>query len=113
MSVLRVLFTSMAALACSLALQVPAGAKADPNKVVRVTFEAADDGFDVQLRNSVYSTWVGEAIFENLLTYDYVARPVKLIPGTAEAMPEVSADGKTYVIRLKKGIFYTPDAAFK
>ncbi|MBC7499899.1 MAG: ABC transporter substrate-binding protein [Herminiimonas sp.] len=109
----RYLAILVLALTCGLSWPESACAKADPNKVVRVTFEAADDGFDVQLRNSVYSTWVGEAIFENLLTYDYVARPVKLIPGTAEAMPEVSADGKTYVIRLKKGIFYTPDAAFK
>jgi ABC-type transport system substrate-binding protein len=35
-----------------------------------------------------------------------------VVPGAAAAMPEVSADGKTYTIRLKKGILFTPDAAF-
>ena len=29
------------------------------------------------------------------LTYDYLARPAKLVPNTAEAMPEISADFKT------------------
>ena len=31
-------------------------------------------------------------------------RPVKLAPETAAALPEVSADGKTYTIRLKSNI---------
>jgi len=87
---------------------------ADPSKVLHIAFEAADDGFDmVRTNNSLYSSWVGEAVFETLLTYDYLARPVKLVPETVEAMPEVSRDGRTYVFHLKKGIFFTPDPAFK
>jgi hypothetical protein len=30
-----------------------------------------------------------EAIFEPPLTYDYRARPAKLVPNTAEALPQV------------------------
>ena len=30
----------------------------------------------------------------------------------AEAMPQVSDEGRTYVIKLRKGIFFTPDPAF-
>jgi len=89
-------------------------AVADPAKVLRVAFEAADDGFDmVRTNNNLYSTWIGEAIYENLLTYDYLARPAKLIPGTAQAMPESSEGGKTYTFRIKQGIYFTPDPAFK
>ena len=108
----------------SLALSAAAGlmlcgvaaalnAKPDPAKVLRQSFEAADDGFDLQQTNSLYSSWVAEAIFDSLLTYDYLARPAKLIPGAAEAMPEISDGGKTYVFHLRKGIHFAPDPAFK
>ncbi|HCE10831.1 MAG TPA: heme-binding protein [Oxalobacteraceae bacterium] len=90
-----------------------AASPADPSKVVRVAFEVADDGFDLAHTSNAYSIWVGEAIFEPLLTYDYVARPAKLVALAAEAMPEVADRGKTYVFRIKKGIYFTPDAAFK
>ena len=86
---------------------------ADPSKVVRVALQAADDGFDLVRTYNAYSNWVSEAIFERLLTYDYLARPAKLVPGTAEAMPEVSDGGKTYVFHIKKGIYFSPDPAFK
>jgi ABC-type transport system substrate-binding protein len=103
----------MAGLICGLALQLPVWAKADPNKVLHVSFEAADDGFDLTRTNSLYTHWLMEAMFDPLLTYDYLARPAKLRPNTAEAMPEISADGKTYTFHLKKGIYFTPDPAFK
>jgi ABC-type transport system substrate-binding protein len=103
----------LAGMLCGLALQVPAFAKADPDKVLRIAFEAADDGFDMTRTNSLYTHWMVEGIFETLLTYDYLARPVKLVPMTADAMPEVSDGGKTYTFHIKKGIYFTPDAAFK
>ena len=86
---------------------------ADPNKIIRVAFEAPDDGFDPVKTTNLYSGWVNEAIFENLLTYDYLARPARLMPMTAEAMPEVSDGGKTFTFRIRKGIYFTPDPAFK
>jgi ABC-type transport system substrate-binding protein len=33
-----------------------------------------------------------------------MARPSKIVPMTAEALPEITDGGKTYTIRLKKGI---------
>lgn len=107
------LFASICVALVSLTMQVPALAKADPNKHLNLSFETADDGFDMARTNSLYTIWLVEAVFESLLTYDYLARPIKLIPGTAEAMPEVSDGGKTYTFKVKKGIFFTPDPAFK
>jgi ABC-type transport system substrate-binding protein len=89
-----------------------AASPANPDKVVRTVFEAADDGFDMARTQNYYSGWVADAIFETLLTYDYLARPAKLVPNTAEAMPTVTDGGRTYTFRIKKGIFFTPDAAF-
>jgi ABC-type transport system substrate-binding protein len=86
---------------------------ADPSKVIRMGFEAADDGFDMIRTANFYSGWVSEVIYETLLTYDYLARPAKLVPQTAEAMPEISEDGKTYTFHIKKGIYFSPDPAFK
>ena len=39
---------------------------------------------------------------EPLLTFDYLARPVKVIPLTAVALPEITDNGKTYGLRSSK-----------
>ena len=85
---------------------------ANPDKVIHSVFEAADDGFDIVKTQNYYSGWVADAIFETLLTYDYLARPAKLVPNTAEAMPTISKDGKTYTFKLKKNIYFSPDPVF-
>ena len=56
---------------------------------------------------------VVDHILDPMLTYDYLARPAKLVPNTLESMPEVSADGMTHTFRIRKGIYFTPDPAFK
>ncbi|MCC7325231.1 MAG: ABC transporter substrate-binding protein [Burkholderiales bacterium] len=94
------------------ALATPAFGAADPAKVLRITFEVAESGFDPVRVSDNYSATVNEAIFERLLTYDYLARPARLAPMTAEAMPEVADGGRTYTFRLRRGIHFTPDPAF-
>ena len=88
-------------------------AAADPAKLLRISFPVAETGFDPVRVSDLYSNIVNEAIFERLLTYDYLARPAKLIPMTAESMPEVSEGGRTYIVHLKRGIFFAPDPIFK
>ena len=92
---------------------VAATSPADPDKVLRYIFVAPETNFDPAVARDLYSTHVIQSVYEALYTYDYLARPAKIAPLTAEALPEVSADGKTYTIRLKKGIYFTPDPAFK
>lgn len=86
---------------------------ADPKKVIRDVFPVAETGFDPAATHDAYSARVNSAIFENLFSYDYLATPAKLIPNTAVAMPEVSADGLTYTIKIKKGIYFADDPVFK
>jgi ABC-type transport system substrate-binding protein len=86
---------------------------ADPAKILRITFQAAETGFDPVKVSDYYSGTVIEAIFDPLLTYDYLARPAKLIPNTAEALPRVSDNGKTYSVKVKPGIYFADDPAFK
>jgi len=86
---------------------------ADPGKVLRVTFQAAETAFDPAKVSDYYSGTVIEAIFDPLLTYDYLARPAKLVPNVAESLPAVSNGGKTYSLQIRKGIYFTPDPSFK
>jgi oligopeptide transport system substrate-binding protein len=85
---------------------------ADPAKVLRYVFPAAETGFDPVAVHDLYSAQVLQSVFETLYTYDYLARPAKLVPLTAAALPEISDGGKTYTIRLKKGIYFAADPAF-
>ncbi len=83
------------------------------SNVLRILFEAAETGFDPAQVGDLYSQRVCAHIFEALLGYDPVAVPVRLVPVTAEAMPEVSADFRTWTVRLTKGILFADDPAFK
>ncbi len=92
----------------------PAGTvmAADPAKTLRVAFSIAESSFDPQFSSDAASDSIIDNIFDAMLTYDYLARPVKLVPRTLEAMPEVSDGGSTYTFRFRKGILFTPDPAF-
>jgi len=102
----------LVALGAMLTLPCMAEPTADAGKVLRYVFPAAETGFDPAVVSDLYSAEAVQSVFEALLTYDYLARPAKLIPLTAAAMPEISSDGKTYTIRLKKGIYFQSDPAF-
>jgi ABC-type transport system substrate-binding protein len=106
------LFALVAVTAMCAAAPVLAGS-ADMSKVIRHVFPAAETGFDPAAAQDLYSGTIEQAVFETLLTYDYLARPAKVVPLTAEAMPAITDNGKTYTIKVRKGIYFTPDPAFK
>ncbi len=81
-------------------------------KVLRLTSPAAESTFDPAASDDVPSSDIIRLIFDPPLDYDYHARPVKLRPATLSALPEVSADGKTFLFSVKPGIFFTDDPAF-
>jgi oligopeptide transport system substrate-binding protein len=86
---------------------------ADPAKILRIALVRAETGFDPAMASEIYSGAVIAAIMEPLLTFDYLARPVKVIPLTAAALPEITDNGRTYTFRIKPGIFFADDPAFK
>src|SRR5512145_2681594 len=106
---------ALAAMVAAVAAAAPAAAQkwADPGKVLRVTVPIAETGFDPQATSDLYSGHVQRAIFEPLYAYDYLARPYRLVPNTAAALPEISPDGRTWTIRIRPGIFFADDPAFK
>ncbi len=82
-------------------------------KVLRVAYLIAETNFDPAFTSDLYSNNIIEEIFESPLTYDFLARPAKLKPQTLEAMPEITDGGKTYTLRIRKGIYFTDDPAFE
>ena len=85
---------------------------AAPVKTVRTAFLIAETTFDPVIVSDLYSNIINEAIFDSLLTYDYLARPVKLVPNTAASLPEITDQGKVYTFKLKPGIYFADDPAF-
>jgi len=86
---------------------------ADPSKVLRTALSIAESSFDPVLAYDAASNSVVEEISEPMLEYEYLARPVKLAPLTLERLPEVSDHGATYLCRVRKGIYFAADPAFK
>ena len=99
-------------MAALLALAATAHA-ADMRKVVRVAYPSAESQLDPQGKSDEASSGICDNIFDALLEYDYLARPAKLEPRTATALPEVSDGGRVYTLHVKPGIYFTPDPAFR
>ncbi|MBL8288542.1 MAG: bicyclomycin resistance protein [Rubrivivax sp.] len=81
-------------------------------KVFRYAFNFAETGFDPPRVSDQSSIRVLAHIFEPPLTWDLLARPVKLVPLVAAALPEVSDDHRRFVFTIRPGIFFADDAAF-
>ncbi len=90
-----------------------ATAPAGPPKVLRYAFPAAETGFDPAQVNDLYSRVVLAHVFDGLYKYDMLAKPFKIKPNVAAAMPEVSEDFKTWTVRIQPGIYFSDDPAFK
>jgi ABC-type transport system substrate-binding protein len=90
------------------AAQPPAGGR----KVFRYAFPSAETGFDPAQISDLYSRTVTSHIFDSLYCYDYLARPVRMRPLAAAALPEISADFRVFTFRVRPGIVFQDDPAF-
>jgi ABC-type transport system substrate-binding protein len=111
----RALLAAPAALAGASAGAWPGAAAAAPRPkpgTLRIALRAPETGFDPLAIGDYSSNRIVACIFEAPLTYDYLARPVTLVPQTAAALPEISADATSFTFRLRPGIFFADDPAF-
>ena len=88
----------------------PAGAA---QKVLRVVFPVAETGFDPAQLSDLYSRTAVAHIFDALYEFDHLARPVKLRPRVALAIPEHSDDYRVWTVRLRQGVLFDEHEAFK
>jgi ABC-type transport system substrate-binding protein len=69
-------------------------------------------GFDPAHAGDQASLLAAGKIYEGLLQYSYWARPYRVEPALAAAMPEVSLDGLTWRFILRQGICFADDPCF-
>lgn len=86
---------------------------AGQGKVLHVLFTTPESSLDPAVASDISSLSLSENIFDPMLRYDYLARPVKLVPNTLSKMPTVSDDGLVYTFQIQPGIFFTADPAFQ
>ena len=113
----------LGALAAPVMAQWPAPAAAAPGpapaaastsrKVLRLLFNGAESTLDPVQATDLYSSTVLSHIFEALYGYDHLARPTQVQPRLADGLPEVSADFKVWTVKLRRGIYFADDPAFK
>jgi ABC-type transport system substrate-binding protein len=107
-----------ALLVCNAMLATPVAgaagaAPAQGEKVLHMFLSTSETGLDPAAASDIATLSLLENLFDPLLRYDYLARPVQLRPNTATAMPEISPDKRTYTFHIRPGIHFTPDPAFK
>ncbi|GJJ02391.1 heme-binding protein [Duganella rhizosphaerae] len=103
---------SYAAALLALVLSAVPAAAAAP-KVLHAFLSTGETGLDPAVASDIASLSLLENLFDPLLRYDYLARPVKLQANTLSAMPTVEDNGLSYTFQLRQDIFFTPDPAFK
>jgi oligopeptide transport system substrate-binding protein len=112
MIVRTVLVSLFAAIAASAAPPGVAADWADSAKVLRIAFPTDVSGLDPAGTQETYASLVEGRIFDALYVWDYLARPYKFVPSIATGMPEISADGRVWTIRIRPGIYFADDPAF-
>ena len=96
----------------ALAAQAQAAA-ASPPKTLRYAFLVAETTFDPAQISDLYSRTVAAGMFDGLLEFEFLARPFRMRPNTAVAMPEVADNFQTFTFKIKPGIYFADDPAFK
>jgi len=99
--------------AAALLVLAAAGPAAAQGKVLRYALATPISSLDPATVSDVPTVSMLANIFDPLYSYDYLARPAKLKPNTAAALPELSDDGRTLTIRVRPGIYFADDPAFK
>jgi ABC-type transport system substrate-binding protein len=87
--------------------------QATRGKVLRYAFRVAETGFDPAQVNDLYSSNINANIFDAPLTYDFLARPAKVVPNTAVALPKVSSDFRVLTFQIRPGIYFQDHPVFK
>jgi peptide/nickel transport system substrate-binding protein len=115
----RPTMAGLAAVSCLAAVGIAAcgssGAATKEGGTASVLMGTAPDFLDPQ---EGYTTQAAEAdwiSYTPLLTYKHASGQdgTKLIPGLAQNLPEVSKDGKTYTLTLRKGLVFSNGRAVK
>jgi ABC-type transport system substrate-binding protein len=112
MPVRRSVIALLALILASTAPQGVAADWADPAKVLRIAFPIDVSGLDPAGTQETYASLVEQKIFDALYVWDYLARPYRFVPSIATGLPEISADGRVWTVRIRPGIYFADDPVF-
>ena len=113
MKILKTLWLAAGVAVAATGLPAAAQTAPAPQKVLRYAFEVAETGLDPAKISDNYSRTLTPHIFEGLYHYDHLARPVRIKPLTADGMPQVSSDFRVWTVKVRPGIYFADDPAFK
>ncbi len=85
----------------------------DPPGTLHLALIEKIKGMDPAQADDLYAGNMVHLVYESLYQYHYLKRPYQIVPNLAAALPEISADGKTYTIKIKQGVLFQDDASFK
>ena len=93
----------------------PAEGQVQEGGTAKFNYASFPDYLDPAMSYTVAGWQALTTVYTPLLTYKREAGPAgsQLMPGLAEAMPEVSADGKTYTFKLREGLKYSDGTPVK
>jgi oligopeptide transport system substrate-binding protein len=89
-----------------------AGGRESGANVYRLAYSADVKSIDPATCGDDMSSSIQGNIYEGLYNYHYLKRPLEVVPQLAAALPDISADGLTYTIRLKPGVLYHRNPCF-
>ena len=83
------------------------------NKTLNLALSADISTLDPAISYDGASAQIVYQSFETLYEYDYLARPYKLKSLLAKELPKINKSGTKYLIKIKEGVRYHEDPAFK
>ncbi len=84
----------------------------DRQRILRISPGKKIASLDPALAADTASQYMTAAFYDTPLQYNYTARPYRLEPSMLAAMPELSADRRTYRCRLRDDLFFQPAECF-
>ncbi|HEY0064828.1 MAG TPA: ABC transporter substrate-binding protein [Telluria sp.] len=81
-------------------------------KVLHTYLSTSETGLDPAVASDIATLSLLENLFDPLLRYNYLARPLTLEGNTAAGLPQIEENGLRLTFKIKPGIYFTPDPAF-
>lgn len=104
---------SLIPLAAAAVLAMPSTATAQEEKVLRIPMTTSGPGtLDPVMGSTTYENRAASCVYETLLQYKYLKRPLELEPLLLAEMPEVTEAGRVWRFKLKKGVTFHDDPCF-
>ncbi len=81
-------------------------------KILVTANTAQIKGLDPIYSQDIYSAYEIAKVYEGLVEFHYLKRPLEIVPNLAEAMPEISADKQVYTFKIRQGVKFHNNPCF-